>query len=166
MRDRLYNRHFTTNQQRNLALLLRNVVVDDCSNDDLHFIVHLLLYGTKIILLDTDLTEIPDISTQQNIIKEVAIYNEKLHPREQSQVHDHLHILKTLLFQPHKIVPQMGCFGVVNLRDSQEIPSMRSVTSSDSVQPSVWKLHPKEQKRLLDEFYLDRELVIEACIYV
>ena len=147
-------------------MLLRNVVVDDCSNDDLHFIVHLLLYGTKIILLDTDLTEIPDISTQQNIIKEVAIYNEKLHPREQSQVHDHLHILKTLLFQPHKIVPQMGRFEVVNLRDSQEIPSMQSVTSSDSVQPSVWKLHPKEQKRLLDEFYLDRELVIEACIYV
>ena len=108
MRDRLYNRHFTTTQQRNLALLLRNVVVDDCSNDDLYFIVHLLLYGTKIILLDTNLTEISDISTQQNIIKEVAIYNEKLHPKEQSQIHDHLHILKTLLFQPHKIVPKMG----------------------------------------------------------
>ena len=166
MRDRLYNRHFTTTQQRNLALLLRNVVVDDCSNDDLHFIIHLLLYGTKIILVDTDLTEISDISIQQNIIKEVAIYNEKLHPREQSQVHDHLHILKTLLFQPQKIVPKMGGFEVVNIRESLEVPTTQSVTSSDSIQPSVWKLHPTDRKRLLDDFYLDRDLVIEACIYV
>ena len=166
MRDRLYKRHFTTSQQRNLALLLRNIVVDDCSNDDLYFIIHLLLYGTKIILVDTDLTEISDMSTEQNIIKEVAIYHEKLQNREQSQIHDHLHILKTLLFQPHKIVPNMGCFEVVNLQDSQELCINQNVISSDSIQPSIWKLHPKERRRLLSEFYLDRELVIESCIYV
>jgi hypothetical protein len=181
MRDKVYRRNFSTTQQRNLALLLRNVVVDDCSDDDLLFIIHIILYGTKIILTDIDLTDLDltnldltDISIHPNLIKDIVIYNEKLHPKEQSQVHDKLHILRSLLFQPHKIVPKLGYFEIVSIHTSSSIPvhdslhksSEQNTTSNDAIQPSIWKLHATDMERMLHDFYLDRDLVIEACIYV
>ena len=129
--------------------------MDDCSNDDLHFIVHLLLYGTKIILLDTDLTEIPDISTQQNIIKEVAIYNENF-IQENNHRYTIIYTSQDTAFSTTQKYLKWVILKLLT-SDSQEIPSMQSVARA-ILQPSVWKLHPKERKRLLDEFYLDREL--------
>ena len=180
MRDKVYKRKFSIKQRKDLALILRDVVIADCTDDELYFIIHILVYGTKIILTDIDLVhEYEQVSEgehqeikKQNLIKDIAIYNEKIDPREHRNVQDNLHILKMLLFQPNKIVPNLGGLTQVSnsaLHCDQRFVSSEENTehdSSDSQPEVIWRLYPTVIERILSEFSLDRELIIEACVYV
>lgn len=148
-------------------MLLRNVVIDDCNDDELYFIIHLLLYGTKIILSDINIAEIDHLDKKQNLIKDIALFAEKLSKKELHQVDDSLRLLKTLLFHPHKIVPKLGEFSILNNTNfSEDEQANQNINQSeDDIGLSVWKLHPVVVNRLLQEFYLERELVVEASIY-